>query len=812
MPEKGPESGRPSRSFLSPETWPAWKRWVVAFVPPALAFAVEWQIYDRLAPYVWFPFFLSLIFTAWLAGLRPAIVTSAATSVVAYYAFAPPRFAWGGQPRYAVAAGTLFVASCIVALLIDRLRRTNARSTRSNEQLKILEASLRASVEDLERAQAVAKVGSWRSVEGETFDLSDEAHRILGTTPGKRISFSEFVAIVHPSDRAYIEERWHAAVTRGEPYEVEYRLCVAGRIKCVRAKADLEFDDAGRLVSAIGIAQDITERKRLEDELRRSREHLDMAIAGADMATWEWNTETGELIHNARWAELRGYAPGEIAPRVASWFDSFHPDDLPRVWQALTDQFEGRTSEYSVQARVATKDGRWVWILQQGKVLARDEHGRPLRIAGTSLDITRQRRIEMEQRFLAEVGPLLDRSLVVEQTLSALADLVVRELADYCVIDLVEDSGEIRRAKVACSLATKQGVADEFARLPLGSERAPILLQVLHGGQTLLFETVASAQLEEWARNEEHLRLLRATDVRSLVWVPLIGHDRVLGGLGIASATSGRRYTSDDLGLAEDLARRASLSLENARLYRAAEQAVVARDDVMGVVAHDLRNPLATILMQAAVLEGGVAEREGPVRKAAERIQRAARRMQRLIQDLLDISCVEAGQLVLDRAALPARDVAAEAVETQRPLAAAAAVELRLDVAAQLPRIFADRHRVLQVFENLIGNALKFTPSGGRVIVGSVPLGGSVLCYVRDTGPGIPTDDQPHLFDRFWQARRSRMERGSGAGLGLAIVKGIVEAHDGRVWIESAPGEGSTFYFTLPTRAVAELGQPAAAP
>jgi len=173
---------------------------------------------------------------------------------------------------------------------------------------------------------------------------------------------------------------------------------------------------------------------------------------------------------------------------------------------------------------------------------------------------------------------------------------------------------------------------------------------------------------------------------------------------------------------------------------------------------------------------------------------------------------MEAGQVALERVALPTRDVVADAIEAQRTLAAAESIELRLDADEHLPDLFGDRHRVLQVFENLIGNALKFTPAGGRITVGAFAHAGSVLCWVRDTGFGIPEEDQPHLFDRFWQARRRRAEKRGSAGLGLAIVKGIIDAHGGRVWVESAPGEGSTFYFTLPTTAPTEIGPAEAYP
>jgi signal transduction histidine kinase len=216
------------------------------------------------------------------------------------------------------------------------------------------------------------------------------------------------------------------------------------------------------------------------------------------------------------------------------------------------------------------------------------------------------------------------------------------------------------------------------------------------------------------------------------------------------------------------------------------------RDDVLGIVAHDLRSPLNAIGLQAMLLR----RRGGPaMQEPAALIERSATYMDRLISDLLDVTRMEAGTLSLEQCPVPARELVDESIQAQRPIAAAAALELRIDLPNELPELWADRDRVLQIFENLIGNALKFTGRGGRVTVGATALDREVRFWVTDTGAGVAPEDVPHLFERFWQARRGRHR---GVGLGLAIVKGLVEAHGGRIAVDSAPGRGSTFSFTLP--------------
>jgi signal transduction histidine kinase len=251
------------------------------------------------------------------------------------------------------------------------------------------------------------------------------------------------------------------------------------------------------------------------------------------------------------------------------------------------------------------------------------------------------------------------------------------------------------------------------------------------------------------------------------------------------------------MALAAELGRIAAFAIDNARLYWQAGEAVRARDEVLRVVSHDLRNPIGAVSMAASfLLDDGPPElRDGPHGRMLATIRRAAEQASRMIDDLLDISRIDVGHLPIDPKPEPLTPLLAEAVELHRPLAQKQGIRLEWRESETLPPVMVDRDRVLQLLGNLLGNALKFTPEGGRIEVGAERFGKEVRCWVTDTGPGIPADHLPHLFDRFWQA--SRTDR-RGLGLGLAIVQGIVEAHGGRVRVESEIGMGSRFEFTLP--------------
>jgi PAS domain S-box-containing protein len=237
----------------------------------------------------------------------------------------------------------------------------------------------------------------------------------------------------------------------------------------------------------------------------------------------------------------------------------------------------------------------------------------------------------------------------------------------------------------------------------------------------------------------------------------------------------------------------------NARLLTEMEKAVKQRDELLGLVSHDLRNPVNAVKMLAAAIlriEMDGATLLPDVAEHAGVMLEAANQMDALIQDLLDATRLEAGRLRLVPHWCSPGELVSKAVDTLTPIAAAKSVALVSTVAPTLPLVYADPDRVAQVLSNLLGNALKFTPAGGRVTIEGGSEDGAVLISVRDTGIGIAPEDLPFVFDRFWQSKRTNR---SGAGLGLAIARGIVLGHSGRIWIESTPGAETVVRFTLPT-------------
>lgn len=280
-----------------------------------------------------------------------------------------------------------------------------------------------------------------------------------------------------------------------------------------------------------------------------------------------------------------------------------------------------------------------------------------------------------------------------------------------------------------------------------------------------------------------------------LLRVVLRGAGRRLGELWVARRD--RPFDAHEEALLRQLGQTVSLALRNAELIHDSREAAQARDDMLAIVSHDLRNPLNTITMGAAMLRQRLSSAAGASDDLAilDRVERGLGRMGKLLEDLLDASRIDAGRLAVAPERVRGVTLVLEAIEASTPLAQARGVDLQAGLTDATLEVLADRHRVLQVFSNLVGNALKFTPRGGRVTI-SLEEGSPFARFsVNDTGPGIPAEQHGHLFKRFWKASEGTRE---GAGLGLFISRGIAEAHGGAIGVESRIGDGTRVWFTLP--------------
>lgn len=414
-------------------------------------------------------------------------------------------------------------------------------------------------------------------------------------------------------------------------------------------------------------------------------------------------------------------------------------------------------------------------------------------------DLTGRRVAERAQRILAGTGRVLTGSLDYQATLDTVARMVVPALADYCIVYVPDPEGVLRPLARAHRDPGMEEVLEEFDRGYVTDPKsgAGAVAQVWRTGRPVFEPSLTPAEREAWLRDEpEILRLAERIALRSFIAVPMTARKRTVGVMVFGRTDPSRPYTPADLELAEELGRRAGLAVDNVWLYAEATRQLRLREQVLAVVSHDLRNPLNTIGLAAGILlELSPEAREEEKERQLEVIRRAVARANRLIDDLLDVAQIESGRLRLKREALAVDSIIEEVVELHFPIAVEKGLHLETEVAQGLPPIEGDRHRIVQALSNLVGNAIKFTPKGGRVEIAAEAADGGVAIRVSDTGPGIESKDIPHLFDPYWQA--ARHER-AGAGLGLSIVKGIATAHSGRVHVESKVGKGSTFTLEFP--------------
>jgi PAS domain S-box-containing protein len=737
---------------------------------------------------------------------------------------------------------------------------------------------------------------------------------------------------------------------------------------------------AGQLEARLASEQGLLAKAELDVAARqRNEQRLQMALAAGRMCAWEWEVASGTIQWSEEIRQMFGLDAEAFSGSLDAYQQHIHPADRSRVEGEIDRIVRDRQAAYELEYRLVPPDGSLRWVASRGRAIFGDS-GEPVRMVGVCTDITERKRLELSKEFLAEASRILATTLRPEVTIRKLAQLVVPKLADWCIIQVVDDQGNIKPVEVAhtdrrkvelawqvvsrwpvpsldgsAATAVRTGestlvpgiepymlaaravddehletlkslglrsaitvplkargrklgaltlltaessriydatdlrfaediagwaalaidnaqlyreaenarrvaersrefleilarVSDDLAssldpdaalkqlasrlvgkladycvtysfdgttirRLGLAHRDAakhpqvealcdagPPTLEdewgagaVIRTGEPILAENISVSLLEAAVQNPTHLKAVKSLSPSSAIIVPLRARGRTLGAMALVTDESSQRhYDQDDLKLARELASRAAMLVDNARLYAQARAAIRARDDMIAVVSHDLRSPLQSISSAATLLE--FQNGSGSADRSLEAIKLATAQMDRLLHDLLDLSLIDAGQLTVTKELMETGTLVEEARTMFEPLAGEKSITLDCSIDSGLPRVRVDQNRMQQALANLLGNALKFVPAGGRIALSARRDGDRVRIAVTDNGPGISEGDIGRVFDRFWRADR-RKER--GIGLGLTVAQGIVQAHGGEIGVESRKGEGSTFYILL---------------
>jgi PAS domain S-box-containing protein len=675
-----------------------------------------------------------------------------------------------------------------------------------------------------------------------------------------------WIKLLHPEDRERVLAEDARTDETGEPFKMEYRQITRdGSVVWVRDEAVLVRDEEGNPAYWQGVSFDITDRKNAEEEVRKLNEELEgrvrertaqleesqeryrLVLQASNDGIFDRNINTEEMYWNDRLFEIFGLSSSKVTPSFDLLLELMHPEDRPRVMEALAAHLE-HDEEYAMEYRARHPSGEYRTCFVRGKAV-RDEEGKPVRMAGVVRDITDRKKSEASQRLLAEAGVVFASSLDYREQLPALAQLTVPILADWCAVHVVEGNS-LNPVAVANQNPEKIQWANELLdRYPLGLDSPHALTTAIRTGEPKIIPEVPDELLRPFAQDEEHLRLTRDVGVTSVMVVPLVARGMALGTITLISAESKRRYGEGDLGLAEELARRMALAVDNARLYEgaqrelserkraeeevrklneelegrvrertaqleaavaelkeareAAEAANRAKSEFLANMSHEIRTPMNGVIgMTGLLLDTGLSEEQ---RDYAETIRTSGEHLLDIINDILDFSKIEAGKLEFETIDFDLRATVEETAVLLAERAHRKGLELICLVESGVPTALrGDPGRIRQVLTNLLGNAIKFTEKGEVVVkvqlVEENGTGAKIRFSVADAGIGMTEDQRSRLFQAFSQADASTTRRYGGTGLGLSISSRLVGMMDGEMEVESESGVGSIFYFTLPMR------------
>ncbi|HZP57271.1 MAG TPA: PAS domain-containing protein [Dehalococcoidia bacterium] len=566
---------------------------------------------------------------------------------------------------------------------------------------------------------------------------------------------------------------------------------------------DLREPDDALLVMMANVGRQMgqfAERKIVEAQLRESEERYRTLFEALPAMVATRSARGGLTYVNRRWTEYTGL-PWEELKGNGLIKRAVHPEDAPRIIAAW-EQSRETGEPIEIDYRVRRRDGLYRWHLWRALPL-RDASGRIVEWLGTTTNIDDRKAGEVQQEFLADATALLASSLDYVATLGKLAELAVPRIADACTVDLFDEERGVTRVR---TVATRPEVTDLLERMHarnwvLDQRSGMRVSDALSAGRPVFVEDVRAALRAASGLTPAERADADALGARSAIMVPLRARNRTVGVLAFLSLDAGREYTQSDLGLAEELARRAGIAVDNARLYEEAQaiadelrRANKVKDEFLGLVSHELRTPITTIFGNAQVLRSRGERLDAAVRQQALRdIEQEAERLHRIIDNMLVLARIESGR-PLETEPLLLHRLIAHVASRHRERHPGRTV--RLDVPAVLPPVIGEPTYFEQVLGNLLNNAEKYSPAEQPIDVQARHEGDQVFVAVRDRGSGIAPEDAEQIFETFYRAR-STAGKVSGAGIGLAVCKRLVEAQGGTISARPRDGGGAEFTFSL---------------
>lgn len=690
---------------------------------------------------------------------------------------------------------TIITFSLVVlknARLLDHLEQERLRVTKA----------LKESQEKLSQAIEIAKLGIWEwDIKTNQVFLSSQCEAVfelsLGSFAG---TYEAFQAIVHPEDLQLVKESMAEAMTNGNEWEMEYRAVAPnGGKHWISSIGKFLYDETGQPVRMTGVAKNITHKKQLENQqekinqklelgvakrtaqlaavneqlrlqiekqqeiekaLRESQERLELALEASGDGLWDWNIVTKEAYYSDHYWAMLGYDPLELPANITTWENLVHPKDIVWAKETIKDDFNKNSKAYTFDYRLLTKSGEWKWIACYGKIVAWDEAGRPLRIAGTHQDVSNRKALEQELAMreaqlnaffsTAPVGlAILDsqqRHLKINERLAQINGLSVEEHTGKTVREIVPDLADQIESMHQRVLVTGKPLINQ-----------EIIGQVSSQPGSIRYWTVSYFPIPDLEGN-------------------LFGFGSVV-------------LEISDYKLLEANLRQAK---------EAAEKADRAKSQFLANISHEIRTPMNAILGFCDLLDSFVTESKP--RSYLQAITVSGQTLLGLLEDILDLSKIEAGKLKLNYEPVNLRTLIFEIKHIFTPKATQKNLEIITEFDENLPKIVIfEQLRLRQILFNVVGNAIKFTQQGYIKISINCTISGTdrikIVLAIKDTGIGIPNDEQAAIFEAFRQVEGQSNRRYGGTGLGLTIVKRLTEMLGGKINLQSQWGIGSTFTF-----------------